>query len=152
MEYLNAVAARAPVPGGGSVAALAGAMATALISMVAHYSLGKGAPQAVERRIKSISRENEKIRRRFQELIDEDAEAYLRVVQARKKTRKEKRLALQQARRIPQEVCRLCYQAIQFTSYLVEKGNSYLLSDIEVALDMLLASYNSAKINVEINS
>ena len=83
--------------------------------------------------------------------MDLDAKAYLSVVKARKESRQTKAKALRQARKVPQEVCRLCYESVQLTSFLVEKGNRNLLSDIEVALELLLAAFRSARINVAIN-
>ena len=90
-------------------------------------------------------------RKRLEELIDLDAQAYLKVVRARKGTPKQKREALKQARAVPLEVCKLCYKGIQMTPYLIEKGNKYLISDVEVAAECLMASFNSAMINVRIN-
>lgn len=143
-EYCDVLALKTPTPGGGSAAALVGATATALISMVGRYSQGKAKPKQIERRINSTIVKSEKIRQRFIELIDLDAEVYLKVVQARKGTDAQKKKAQKESRKVPIEVCKLCHQAIDLTAVLVEDGNPYLLSDVEVASEMLLASFNSA--------
>ena len=151
-EYLDVLASRNPVPGGGSAAALMAATGVALISMVARYSKGKSSVKRIETRISTILKQSEQIRRKLLALIDEDARAYLGVVRSRKSSTKIKNKALKAAAQVPREVCRLCYKAIQLTPFLVEKGNPHLISDIEVAAEMLLAAFNAAVINVEVNS
>lgn len=150
-EYLDALAAKAPVPGGGSAASLVGALGAALISMVAQYSLGKGKPPSVEKKIEGILLQSESIRGRFLALVDLDAEAYLNVVKSRKADPEVKKEALRKAREVPMEACRLCFQAVELTPFLVEEGNQFLLSDVRVALEMLLAAFNASLVNVEIN-
>jgi len=150
-EYLEQLSLKVPVPGGGSAAALCGALGAALISMVANYSLGKNKSKSVDNKIKNILKQNEKLRKRLIELIDLDAQAYLSVVKTRKAAPSIREKALKRASRVPQETCRLCYAALLLTPFLVKKGNRYLLSDVEVAIAMLAAAYNSALANVEAN-
>ena len=152
-EYLDALSRREPVPGGGSAAALTAALGAALISMVAQYSLGRKAGMSDEKPLKDTLKKSEHIRRRLLKLVDLDAEAYLRVVRARKNKSSSalKRAALKKARDVPLEVSRLCYTALLLTPLLVKKGNPYLISDIEVAVELLFAAYKSAMINVAIN-
>ena len=152
-EYLNSLSQRTPVPGGGSAAALAAGLGAALISMVAHYSLKRNSP-AVEKNIKKILTSSEKIRKRLLELVDLDAQAYLQVVETRRGpdvSPQKKKAAHRQARAVPLEVSHLCLQAVELTPYLVQYGNKYLLSDVEVAVELLQAAFNAAKINVEVN-
>ena len=150
-EYLNALSAKIPVPGGGSAAGLVGSLGASLLSMVANYSLNRNQPQETEKKIKNIFSQSEKIKKRLLALVDLDAQAYMKVVKARQSSPKIKQAALSGAREVPREVCSLCYQAIELTPFLVEKGNPALQSDVEVALEFLLAAFNAAKINVEIN-
>jgi len=149
--YLNQLASRNPVPGGGSAAALVGALGVALISMVANYSLGKGKSPKAEAEIKSLLQQSEKLRERLLKLVDLDAEAYLKVVRARQAPPKIKQAALKKAREVPLETCRLCYRAIQLAPDLVKNGNPHLLSDVKVAVEMLSAAFSSAMFNVEAN-
>ncbi len=152
-EYLDQLSRREPIPGGGSAAALTGAMAVGLISMVANYSLGrKSNTKAVEKRLNSILAQSEPIRKRLLELTSLDSEAYLKVTAARSQDKKAQRQAAKSACAVPQEVCNLCYKAVRLTPYLAEKGNPYLLSDVEVALELLLSAFYGARIMVRINS
>ena len=142
-EYLDQLAKKEPVPGGGSVAALTGALATSLVSMVANYSLKNQSADA-QKKIKNILSVSKKLRRRLLELVDLDAEAYLGWVKAKKGTPKQKLIAAKKARAVPTEIARLCYQSIEQVPYLVKHGNKYLMSDLEVAVEILTASFLSA--------
>ena len=62
------------------------------------------------------------------------------------------KLAAQAARAVPQEICTLCLKSVSLTPYLVEKGNPFLISDVEVAVELLLSAFNSARVMVRINS
>ena len=143
-QYLDVLSQKTPTPGGGSVSALAGACGAGLLSMVTNYSLGKGQPAIVERKLKSILKQAERLRKRFLELVDLDAEAYEKVVKARKGTKLQKKSAQVAARKIPMEVCRLSYQGVESALFLARYGNKYLVSDVSVATDMLLAAYNGS--------
>ena len=150
-EYVDALSQKTPVPGGGSAAALTASVAAALLSMVANYSIGKSSSKAAGKRIEGVLHKSEHLRKQFLELVDLDAQAYLRVVQSRGVALKERRMALKEARKVPLKVCRLCYQAVRLTPILVEEGNKHLLSDVEVAVELLEAAFNAALINVRIN-
>jgi formiminotetrahydrofolate cyclodeaminase len=150
-EYLDQLAARAPVPGGGSAAALSSALGAGLISMVTQYSLNKGKPVAIEEKLKKTLTESETIRERLLALADEDAQAYLGVVAARKQDEKAQKDAAKKAAKVPREICTLSYQAVELTPFVVEHGNPYLMSDVEVALELLLAGYHGAIVMVKAN-
>jgi len=150
-EYLDQLAARQPVPGGGSAAALSSALGAALIIMVTQYSLGKGKPKAVETKFTKIIAQAEKIRARLLALVDEDAQAYLAVVAARKLDTKAQKEAARKAAQVPREICTLSYDAVELTPLIVEHGNPYLMSDVGVALELLLAGYHSAIVMVKAN-
>lgn len=152
-EYLDQLSRREPIPGGGSAAALTAAMAVGLISMVTHYSIGRKAnTKVVEKRLAKILEQSEPMRLRLLELTSLDSEAYLKVSAARSLDQKTQKLAAKFACAVPLEVCKLCYKALQLTPYLAEKGNPYLLSDVEVALELLLSAFYGARIMVRINS
>ncbi len=151
-KYLNQLASKEPAPGGGSAAALCGALGASLISMVAHYSIGRKKDRNIEGKIKKNLIKSEKIRKRLLELVDLDAKAYLAVVKARKQgNAAKKKAALKRASQVPLEVCGLCQDATQLLPFLVEHGNPYLLSDVKVSGEMLLAAFNSALVNVKVN-
>lgn len=150
-EYADVLSQKTPVPGGGSAAALTAAVAAALLSMVANYSIGKSSSKTAGRKIEGVLHKSEQLRKQFLEFVDLDAQAYLRVVQSRGASLKERRKALKEARDVPLKICRLCYQAVRLTPVLVEQGNKYLLSDVEVAVELLEAAFKAALINVRIN-
>lgn len=143
-EYLNALSDKTSVPGGGSAGALSGAMGAALIAMVGEFSLGKGKSKSIERRIISIIKQANNLKKELLELVDKDAQAYRKYRSISKDKKRDKRLALNASRKIQKDVSRLCQKAVNLTPFLVKEGNKYLISDIEVALDLLLASYRSA--------
>ena len=149
--YLDLLASRNPTPGGGSVAALVAALGAGLISMVANYSIKKTNPASLNKRMQAVLKESEKLRKQFLDLVDLDAEAYLGVVKTRNASPEKKKKALKKASEIPMKVCRLCYAAMQLTPPLVKEGNRYLLSDVKVAVELLVAAFHSAKFNVEAN-
>ena len=150
-EYLHCLSQKSPVPGGGSAAALVGSLGAALISMVANYSLNRGQSSGIEKKIKIILVKSEKIRKRLLELVDLDARAYLKVVAARRLSPDRKKRALAEARRVPMEVCQLCFNAMDLTPDLVLHGNKYLLSDVKVAVEFLETAFKAARVNVEVN-
>ncbi len=151
--YLTQLSSRESVPGGGSAAALTAAIGAALVAMAANYSLGrKGNTKAVEKRITKIAAEATTISQRLLVLTSLDSEAYLKVSAARKLDAKAQKAAAKPAREVPQEVCKLCYKALNLLPFLVERGNPWLLSDVEVAAELLMASFNGAQVMVRINS
>jgi len=150
-SYLDQLSAQIPAPGGGSAAALTAALGAALISMAAQYALKKKRPQADERLLRSVLRRSEQIRGKLQTLIDKDAQAYLQVVAARNAPLSTRKAALRKAGKVPLDVARLCYEALDLLPPLVEKGSSYLLSDVAVAGEFLFAAFKAAMINVRVN-
>src|SRR2546430_14422657 len=102
-HFLDELASSKPTPGGGSASALCGAMGAALASMVARLTLGKTAYADVQPEIEKLLQETEKLRERFQQLMQEDIDAYGRLSAAFKMTRStpeesEARSKVQQAR------------------------------------------------------
>ncbi len=150
-EYTRVLSLKVPAPGGGSAAAATAALGAALLSMVANYSLGKTSSRADEQKIKASLKASEQLRKRFLTLVDLDAQAYLNVVKTRKASPAKRNATKRKAAAVPLEVCKLCYKAVRLAPDLVVYGNKYLISDVKVALELLLAAFNSAKLNVEIN-
>ena len=150
-EYTRVLSLKVPAPGGGSAAAATAALGAALLSMAANYSLGKTTLRSNDRKIKAGLKQSEQLRKRFLALVDLDARAYLNVVKTRKAPPAKRAAARRKAAEVPLEVCKLCYKAVQLSPALVRYGNKYLISDVKVALEFLLAAFNAARINVEIN-
>ena len=80
--FLDELASATPAPGGGSVAALAGALGAALTSMVCNLTIGKKKYAGVEQEMKKILVESEKLRATFTALVDRDTEAFNKVMEA----------------------------------------------------------------------
>lgn len=150
-EFLDILSKKVPVPGGGSVAALTAANAASLLSMVANYSIDKSSSKRVNARLTKTLEKSEILRKRFLELVDGDAAAYMKVVKARSGTAQQKRAAKKAAAAVPKETAKLCQKALELAPVLVKGGNSNLLSDVEVAVELLFAAYKSAMINVRVN-
>ncbi len=151
-QYLDQLSRREPVPGGGSAAALTAALGAALISMVARYSIGrKVSTKATEKRLGQTLKQSEQIRRRLLALTTLDSKAYLNVVKARSAGPVAQKKAAKQAATVGKEICHLCRQALDLTPFLVAKGSPYLISDLEVAAELLQAGFNGSLVMVRIN-
>ena len=152
-EYLEQLSRKESVPGGGSAAALTAALGAGLVSMVTAYSIGRKAnTRAMDRQLNRILKQSEAIRKRLLELTSLDSQAYLQVSGARCLDKKTQKKAAQTARAVPLEVCKLCYQTIELTPFLAARGNPFLLSDVQVALELLVAGFNGAMVMVRVNS
>ncbi len=162
-EYLDRVAARSPAPGGGSCAALSGAMGMALISMVSNYSLGTS-PENSEIRtaLSSICRESEVQRDRLSELVDLDASSFAQVIAAYKLpkgTDSEREVrsdavqsALRAATTVSFEVAERSSLGIQeLSTGLAEHADAQMLGDVQVAAALLHAAYIASSHLVEGN-
>ena len=147
-DYLQALASEQPTPGGGSAAALSGAMGAALASMVCRLTLGKEAYAGVRQEIEEGLRRAENLRLRFQQLLQEDIEAYGRLSASYKLPREtsEERAArgsaiqerLVEAALVPLEVAERAAELVQCCQRIAEIGNAAVLSD--VAIGAILAS------------
>ena len=159
--YLDALASDAPAPGGGSAAALVGALGAALNSMVANFTVGRPKFAEVEAQVRKLLEESESLRERLQELVRADMEAYGQVSaayslpRASEAEKQARTAAIQKALRsalaVPKEVTQLCYRALELAEGLVGTGNPNLLSDVGCAVQFAQAALECAALNVEIN-
>src|SRR3989338_8025777 len=83
-KYLDDLAARLPAPGGGSSAALAGAMASALLSMVLNFTIGNEKYKGFEAEAKKMLERSEGLRRKFTDFFEQDIKSYDAVAAAYK--------------------------------------------------------------------
>ncbi len=160
-EFLNELASNSPAPGGGSVAALAGALGSALTAMVCNLTIGKKKYIDVEEEIKNVLEKIEPIRKLFTELIDKDTQAFNKVMEAYslpKESDAQKAIrsaaiqsATKEAALVPLEVMKHCIDALALTKVVAEKGNTNSISDAGVAALMLQAATQGAALNVKIN-
>jgi glutamate formiminotransferase/formiminotetrahydrofolate cyclodeaminase len=155
--WLDELASGAPVPGGGSAAALAGALAAALVAMVARLTVGRKAYAAVEGRTRDILGEAERLRGELRRLVDEDAAAYATVSQAYKRPKgdperaKAVDAALLGAARPPLEAARRAARLMMLARELAERANTSARSDARVAQRLAGAALDGAIENVRVN-
>jgi len=150
-KYLDDLAAKKPAPGGGSAAALVGATAVALLSMVANFTIGKPKYRKFQKDIKKSLKESEKIRKKLLELVDLDVITYNKVARNKKKSLTIYQKSLKEATIVPVKITELSFQALKLCPVLARKGNKYLISDVHVAKSLLGAAIKSAIVNVKIN-
>jgi len=160
-DYLDQLASGEPTPGGGSAAALTGAMGAALLCMSARFTVGREKYAAFEENASTVLEQAEPLRAELQQLADEDAVAYgrYRAASALPKTTDEEKAvrhaAVQGATRasaqVPLAVTRHSYRLLELACMLADHCNPYLVSDVVVATHFALAAFNSALINVRMN-
>jgi formiminotetrahydrofolate cyclodeaminase len=160
-DYLDKAAAGTAVPGGGSVAALNGALAAGLTEMVANLTIGKKGYEAVEDDMKALADRAAKLRIKLTGSIDKDADAYTGVMAAFKlpKTtdaetavRKQKiQYAIKHAALVPLEVARDAVAVIELAGEAIDKGNKNAASDGAVAAMNARTGALAAIYNVKIN-
>jgi methenyltetrahydrofolate cyclohydrolase len=159
--FLDELASSSPAPGGGSVAALAGALGAALTSMVCNLTIGKKKYAEVESDMKKILAQSEDLRARFALLVDTDTAAFNKVMEAYglpKETEPQKALraaaireATKEAAMVPLEVMKHCIDALALAQNVAANGNVNSVSDAGVSTLMLHAACEGAALNVRIN-
>ncbi|MGD0770807.1 MAG: cyclodeaminase/cyclohydrolase family protein [Tepidisphaeraceae bacterium] len=151
-KFLDAAAAKQPTPGGGSAAALAGALAAAMGEMVLNYSLGKKGLEIHAEALKAALAEFRRAREIMVELMAEDQSAYEALAAARKGADLAKRQqAVMICARVPQTIAGTAVAILELADELVEKVNQRLLSDLAVCAELAMASTRAALYNVQVN-
>jgi methenyltetrahydrofolate cyclohydrolase len=160
-RFFAELASEAPTPGGGTAAAVAGALGAALTEMVAALTLSKEKFASAHGAMRSISEAARRAREEFSKLAREDAAAYDAVVAARrlpKETEDQKgvrqeaiQVANRRATEVPMRTARLAASLLSALPELVEKGNPNALSDAGSAAILLESAVESALLNVGIN-
>jgi len=126
-EFLEELAARKPTPGGGSVAALSGALAAGLVSMAAEFSGNKDLSGQARTLMNTLTR-----------LVDRDAKAFAS-------------RDLREATRVPLETAKYSYAVLKLAAALLVTCNPRVITDIGVAAKMAESAIKGALLNVEIN-
>jgi methenyltetrahydrofolate cyclohydrolase len=160
-DLLDAFASNEPVPGGGSASALAGALGTSLLLMVAGMTKTKSGTPEETADLSEASARLRPLRERLAALVDTDSDAYAAVAasfklpkdtDAQKATRKNAiQVATRHAAEVPLETMRACRDAVRHSVIVARNGNRNAASDIGVALELLMAAVKGAGLNVEIN-
>ena len=152
LPFLDSIASKNPTPGGGSVAALTGALAAALVSMVANLTLASQKYAKVHNEIKKILAKSEKLRQELYDLIEKDAQSYNKVIQAYKtKNQNLIQKALKEAALTPLKTAQTAAKLLGLIKIVTKKGNKNASSDCGVALHLAKATIKSALLNVNIN-
>jgi formiminotetrahydrofolate cyclodeaminase len=158
-KFLDDLAAGAPTPGGGSASALAGALAASLVAMVAGLSCKKGRPDLTE--MKEIRKKALRIQRELYRAIEEDARSFEGVMETFRLPKDGEKERLYRSRMIqkayrkavlpPQKVCELSFPLLEFSVFLLKKGNQNAFSDSGVAGRLANAALEGGMLNVRIN-
>ena len=161
-SFLDAVADDSPAPGGGSVAALAGALAGALAAMVARLTLHKPPDDATRAALEELLTRAEALRRRLTARVAEDSAAYSQVVAAYRlprSTNEEKaarraavQRALTHAAEVPLETAREAVAALETAGAVARLGIAAALTDAGSAIHLARAAFESAALNVRVNA
>ena len=159
--FIASVASSNPVPGGGSVAAHAGALAAALAQMVAGLTVGKKKYAAVDAEMKEAALRAAAVGNELAALVKRDAEAYAMVSEAYKlpkepadaaATRAESvASALVKAAEVPLETARAAVKVAELAALVAEKGNTNAVTDAGVAALLAHAAAQGAAYNVRVN-
>ena len=160
-DFLAKTAGSDPVPGGGSVAALNAAIASALTEMVANLTIGKKKYEDKEDLMRRIASSAGNYMASFVRDIDADSEAYNKVFEAfklPKETEEEKaertkeiQAATKMAAEIPREVARKALDMMDIIASVAEHGNQNAVTDACVSMMTARTAVLAALLNVKIN-
>jgi formiminotetrahydrofolate cyclodeaminase len=160
--FLDTLASKSATPGGGSAAAVMGAQAAALTSMVCNLTLGKAKYAAVEIQMLDLLKQSETLRQQLIEMIKADIDVFNQVMASYalpKQTDTEIaqrteaiQIALTAATEVPLACARLCRQAIELSRIACDQGNTAVVSDAGVAVMAAYAGLKSAALNVYVNA
>lgn len=160
-DLLAAFRSSEPTPGGGSAAALSGAIGASLLAMVAGLPRPATASDEDAARLSAAGARCTELAIHLTSLVDRDSDAYDLVVHAfrlPKGTDEEKAIrsariqeAMQEATDAPLEVMRACSAAIEQGAIVASLGNRNASSDAQVGIELLGAGLRGARLNVEIN-
>lgn len=149
-DYLTKLASKAPVPGGGSAAMVAGAEACALVAMVARICAGSPKYEAVHATAERLVRDADDLRARMLECKDRDEAAYDAVVAARG-DKEAMQNALRYAAQVPLEGAQFAMRAVRLSATALELGNANLASDLGCAAEFGYAALAACAYNVRVN-
>lgn len=155
-EFINAAASKQPIPGGGSLAALVGALGASMGEMVINYSIGKKNLEQHQPQLKDALVQFHKARMMLLELMVEDQVAYQALTDAKKAPEgsPQRASAVELTRTcvaIPMSVAATAVAIIELTERVAGISNPYLLSDLAVCADLSMATVRCANYNVRVN-
>ena len=161
VEFTRRLSSKAPVPGGGGGAALAGALGAALGGMVANLTAGKPKYAGVEEEIQALRAAACRIQEELLALVEKDAEVFAPLAGAyampssteEEKAEKERvmQACLKDAALVPLEIMEKCAEALPLLLGLAEKGSALAVSDAGCGAALSKAAMQAAWLNVRIN-
>lgn len=160
-EFSQVLGSNSPAPGGGSVAALSGALGANLVSMVCNLSIGKKGYEPFYTELTEVLKNAQTLSKSLLKRVDLDAEAFDGVMAAfkmaketeeDKKSRKEAiQKGFKEAVQSPLGIARECLEVLKLVAKLLAKSNSNALSDLGVASQQAYAGLEGAIMNIKIN-
>jgi formiminotetrahydrofolate cyclodeaminase len=160
-DFSGELAAASAAPGGGSAAALSGALGAALVSMVCRLTLGKKEYEEYEEELKEVLALSEDLRKNLVNAVDVDAAAYGMVMEAfalprqpdeEKAVRREAiQKAFREACESPRKTSLWCLDVLRLCARVSGKVNVNAASDLGVGANQALAGLEGAAMNVLIN-
>ncbi len=161
-EFVDVLASKAPVPGGGGASALVGAVGMALGNMVGSLTVGKKKYADVEADIIAMKEKATALPADFLRLVEADAEAFEPLSKAYgmpRETEEEKAekarvmaIVLKEACAVPMEIMEKCCEAIDVIEEFAAKGSALAISDAGVGVVFCKAALLGASLNVFINT
>ena len=161
-DFLNALASKAPTPGGGSAAAVIGAMGAGLISMVCNVTLGRKGMEEVAAEMRAVCDQSEALRSRLTAMIAEDIAAFdglmgaYRLPKATDAEKAARSAAIQRglvgATNTPLDCARACAEVIKISRRAAQHGYAGVISDAGVGVLAAQTALRSAALNVQINA
>ncbi|MEN8235186.1 MAG: glutamate formimidoyltransferase [Actinomycetota bacterium] len=159
--FVDELSGDSPAPGGGSVAALAGALSAALSAMVASLTFSKRGMEETRPQMESTGRDAQDLKAWFLAAVDRDTDAFNGVLAAIRLPRKSdddravRDQAMAEANRaatiVPLEVLEHCVEALDLALVAVREGNPNSVTDAGVAGACAVAAAEGASLNVRIN-
>ena len=161
-EFVEVLASKEPVPGGGGASALVGAIGTALCNMVGNLTVGKKKYAAVEGEILALMEQTTQLQKELLALIEKDAEVFRPLSKAyglpsaTDEEKAEKTRVMEECLRtacsVPMDIMRSCCKVIELIGAFAEKGSVLAVSDAGVAAACCRGALKGASLNVYINT
>ena len=161
-KFIEAAASKEPVPGGGSVAALAGALGTSLGHMVGALTVGKKKYADVEDEMMELMKEGRQLQRELLDLVQADIDMFEPLSQlyslkpdTDEEIAEKERLmeeALENASAVPLQIMEKCGRAIELSVAFAKRGSRIAVSDAGSSAILCKAALQAASLNVYINT
>ena len=161
-RFIEELASKAPIPGGGGASALVGAVGAALGNMVGSLTVGKKKYADVQEDILTLKARTDKLQAEFLALVERDAEVFEPLSRAyglpkdtpEQQAEKERVMeaALKEACAVPLQIMEKCGEAIELHREFAAKGTALAISDVGVGVALCKAALQGASLNVFINT